>query len=63
MYNAEFARELCRDVSVEKNSVKVHELIELLKAVLEDDQEETRARMAFIAKIYPPDIRGPEPTD
>ena len=63
MYNAELVRSLCHDVSVEKDPVKVQELIELLKAVLKDDQEEVRLRMAFIAKQHPTDTRGPEPTD
>jgi hypothetical protein len=63
MYNAELVRALCHDISVEKDALKAQELVSLLQAVLKDDHEETRVRMAFIAKIYPPDIRGPEPTD
>lgn len=63
MYNAELVRSLCHDVTVEKDPVKVHELIELLKAVLKDDQEEVRLRMAFIAKRYSTDMNSPDPTD
>ena len=63
MYNADLVRALCHDIAVEKDDAKVHELVALLQAVLKDDQEEMRLRMAFIAKRYPTDVRAPKPTD
>ena len=52
MYNSDLVRQLCRDILNEKNSENAEELISLLQAVIKDDQEEVRVRMAFLAKKY-----------
>lgn len=53
MYNFDLVRQPCREISVEKDPQKSHDLISLLQAVIRDDQEEMRLRMAFLAKKYP----------
>jgi hypothetical protein len=45
-------QQLCRDILNEKDSQKTEELISVLHAVIRDDQEEIRVRMAFLAKKY-----------
>jgi hypothetical protein len=62
LYNIETVRALCRDISAETNAYKVEELLALLQAVIKDDQEEIRLRMAFVAKKCPITIGEPEPT-
>ena len=52
MYNSDLVRKLCGDILNEKDSQKAEELISLLQAVIKDDQEEVRVRMAFLAKKY-----------
>ncbi|MCU1301301.1 MAG: hypothetical protein JWQ87_1585 [Candidatus Sulfotelmatobacter sp.] len=52
MYNVAVVRQLCADIIAEKDSVKVEQLITLLQAVVREDQEEIRMRMAFLAKKY-----------
>ena len=53
MYDAEFVRLICRDINRAKdNPQKEQELISLLQAVIKEDQEEMRIRMAFLAKKY-----------
>jgi hypothetical protein len=37
---------------IEKDPHKAEELISLLQAVIRDDQEEVRIRLAFLAKKY-----------
>ena len=45
-------QQLCRDILNKKDSQKTEELISVLHAVIRDDQEEIRVRMAFLAKKY-----------
>ena len=52
MYNAELVRQLCAEILTEKNKQRAEELIALLQAVIKEDQEEIRVRMAFLAKKY-----------
>ena len=52
MYNAELVRQLCAEILTEKNKQRAEELIALLQAVIKEDQEEIRIRMAFLAKKY-----------
>ena len=52
MYNSDLVRKLCGDILNEKDSQKAEGLISLLQAVIKDDQEEVRVRMAFLAKKY-----------
>ena len=52
MYNSELVRKLCGDIVNEKDPGRVQDLISLLQAVIKEDQEEIRIRMAFLAKKY-----------
>jgi hypothetical protein len=52
VYNAELVRQLCAEILTEKNRQRAEELIALLQAVIKEDQEEIRVRMAFLAKKY-----------
>ena len=52
MYNAELVRQLCAEILTEQNRQRAEELIALLQAVIKEDQEEIRVRMAFLAKKY-----------
>ncbi len=52
MYNVDLVRNLCKTITREKNAQKSAELLALLRAVMREDQEETRVRMAFLAKNY-----------
>jgi hypothetical protein len=52
LYNPDIVRKLCGDVLSEKDPHKAEELISLLQAVIKDDQEEVRLRLAFLAKKY-----------
>ena len=52
MYNTDLVRKLCADIVNERDSQKAEELIALMQAVIRDDHEEIRVRMAFLAKKY-----------
>jgi hypothetical protein len=52
LFNVVLVRQLCAEIQVEKDNGKVEELLSLLRAVLRDDQEEIRDRMAFLSKKY-----------
>jgi hypothetical protein len=52
MYNPDLVRKLCADILNEKDPGRVQDLISLLQAVIKQDQEEIRIRMAFLAKKY-----------
>jgi hypothetical protein len=53
LYNVELVRLICRDINNAKDDPqKEQELISLLQAVIREDQEEMRIRMAFLAKKY-----------
>jgi hypothetical protein len=52
MYNPSLVRQLCADILNEEDPDKVEELISLLQAIIRDDQEEVRTRMAFLVKKY-----------
>ena len=53
VYNVNIVRQLCAEIAREKDSQRVQELLSLLHAVIREDQEEIRIRMAFLAKKYP----------
>jgi hypothetical protein len=61
LYNADLIRTLCRDIAAENDLQKAEELLSLLQAVIKDDHEEVRVRMAFLAKKYPITASQPEP--
>ncbi|HSZ61294.1 MAG TPA: hypothetical protein VK828_05835 [Terriglobales bacterium] len=52
MYNTDLVRKLCGEIVSEQDPGKVSELMALLRAIISDDQEEIRTRMAFLAKKY-----------
>jgi len=53
VYDAELVRLICRDIDKAKDDPqKEQELLSLLQAVIREDQEEMRIRMAFLAKKY-----------
>jgi hypothetical protein len=53
VYNAELVRQLAQEISREKDPQKSTELLALMQAVIREDTEEIRVRMAFLAKRYP----------
>ena len=53
VYNFNIVRQLCAEIAREKDSQKIQELHSLLHAIIREDQEEIRIRMAFLAKKYP----------
>jgi hypothetical protein len=52
VYNTDLIRQLCEEIVNEQDPDKASELIALLRAIISDDQEEIRIRMAFLAKKY-----------
>ena len=52
VYNVDLVRQLCRDIANEKDPQKERDLVAVLQAVIREDQEEIRVRMAFLAKKY-----------
>jgi hypothetical protein len=53
VYDVELVRLICRDINNAKDDPqKERELLSLLQAVIREDQEEIRLRMAFLAKKY-----------
>ncbi|HKB98901.1 MAG TPA: hypothetical protein VKD23_08955 [Terriglobales bacterium] len=52
MYNVDLLRQICRDIASEKDPQREEDLISVLQAVIKEDQEEIRVRMAFLAKKY-----------
>jgi hypothetical protein len=53
VYNVHLVRQLCQDISKEKDPHKLADLADLLQAVIKEDQEEIRLRLGFLAKLYP----------
>lgn len=53
LYNPELVRQLCREIAAERDLERVLDLISFLQAVVREDQEEIRVRLAFLAKHYP----------
>lgn len=52
MYDADLVRMLCRQIAAEQDRQKALELTFLLQAVLTENQEEVRQRVAILAKKY-----------
>ena len=52
MYDVNVVRQICRDINEETDPLKTRDLVALLQAVLREDREEVRLRMAFLAKKY-----------
>ena len=53
MYDVELVRLICRDINSAKDEPqKEQELLSFLQAVIQENQEDMRIRMAFLAKQY-----------
>ena len=52
MYDVGLVQKLCREISSENDRQKLEELLSLLQAVIKDDQEEIRVRLAFLARKF-----------
>jgi hypothetical protein len=52
VYNVALVRQLCADIAAEQDPARVSELADLLQAVVREDQDEIRLRMAFLKKKY-----------
>jgi hypothetical protein len=53
VYNLQLVRQLCWEINNAKGDTqKEEELLSLLQAVVRDDHEEVRIRMAFLRKKY-----------
>ena len=53
MYDVELVRLICCNTNNAKDDPqKEQELLSLLQAIIREDQEEVRLRMAFLAKQY-----------
>jgi len=63
VYNVDLLRQLCRDISNEKDPDKEQDLVSLVQAVIREDQEEIRVRMAFLAKKYANAVSGSSAAD
>ena len=63
MYSVALVRQLCADLAAEQDPARVSELAELLKAVVKEDHEEIRVRMAFLAKKYSDAIKQTKAAD
>ena len=63
MYNTDLLRQLCNDIVRENEPHRLEELISLLQAVIKDDQEEVRTRMAYLVKKYAPVIGDSQAAD
>jgi hypothetical protein len=63
VYNLDLVRQLCMDVTREKDPEKERDLVSLLQAVINSDAEEIRMRLAFLAKKYPISDSGSQAAD
>ena len=52
MHGQDFVNSLCRKIAAETDPPKVKELNALLRAVILDEVEEVKFRLAFLAKTY-----------
>jgi hypothetical protein len=63
VYNIDLLRQLCRDIANEEDPQKEQDLVSVLQAVIREDQEEIRVRMAFLAKKYANAVSGSKAAD
>ena len=52
MYNVALVRQLCANLAAEQDPDRVTELADLLQAVVKENHEEIRLRLAFLVKKY-----------
>jgi hypothetical protein len=53
VYNIALVRQLYQEITAEDDPQKSSELLALMQAVIREDVEDIRIRMAFLAKQYP----------
>jgi hypothetical protein len=53
MYQVELVRKLCAEITEAKDEKTVEELTLLLRAVVSDEVEDARTRVAFLRRKYP----------
>ena len=53
MYDPKLLRKICAELSAERDSEKVEELLSLLRAIVDDDQEELCLRLHYLAGRFP----------
>ena len=64
MYNLELVQQICRDLNNAKDDPeKERQLLSLLRAVIQDDQEDIQTRMEFLKKQYPQVISDAKAAD
>jgi len=64
LYNLELVRQICRDLNNAKDDAeKERELLSLLRAVIQENQEDARTRMEFLKKKYPQVISDAKAAD
>jgi hypothetical protein len=64
VYNIELVRQICCDITKAKDDpIKEQDLLSLLHAVIQENQEEVRVRMAFITQRYAPVISDSKAAD
>jgi len=52
VYNVALVRQLCANIAAEQDPDRVTELADLLQAVVKENHEEIRVRLAFLVKKY-----------
>jgi len=52
VYNVALMRQLCANLAAEQDPDKVTELADLLQAVVKENHEEIRLRLAFLVRKY-----------
>jgi len=52
VYNVALVRQLCANLAAEQDPDKVTELADLLQAVVKENHEEIRLRLAFLVRKY-----------
>jgi hypothetical protein len=63
VYSDNLVRQLCSVIAAANDPEKANDLVSLLQAVIKEDQEEIRIRMAFLAKKYADIISGSNAAD
>jgi hypothetical protein len=52
MYDVRLVRSLCETIAIEQNNEKAQELLDLLRAVMRENDEEIGLRLEFLKKKY-----------
>lgn len=63
VYDADLIRRLCAEIREEKDPDRAQDLISVVQAVLKDDQEEIRVRLAFLSSKYAAEISDAKAAD